>query len=633
MKNLNKQKISVMVAVLGLVLLTAGVTVAFFTYVKDGTTENAVTTDSITFLYEEKDKQGHGIGITDAIPVEDSIGKQGQAFNFEITSNTSNKISIPYEIAVKKTDNSDNLDSVVKLYLTKVDGSGNEEEIALGTYSSFTTKTYYGTQQKLLTQQKVPQSSHQYLQKYRLRMWIDEDTDFSDGTYNNKTFSVTVNVYSQGKVVTPEDIANVNNAGVLQVFLDGTEIQPVETNGTHYEETLPVGTRNAELVIKPANKYSKVEIGKTDSTYQTLIAMNNKTGIVPVTSSPTMTTNAHIKLADGDNYFKGVITAEDGVTTQTLTFKLTVPQGQAAANRLSAMILADNTVVSSGDGLYQSTATDSGDPTYYFYGPVTNNKVRYAGYDWLVVRINDDGTTRLLLADKMDNTSYAINNLYQYWSNDNNYDFLDYMYYSYGEVPNDLVDGNKPILKDALESWYTTNIASNQNYSKWIADKSGNYFCEAYHAQGRREGGDPLPLEVDAYVNSYEDYTFACDTDIYGHRYVDSNIGLLSYDEALFAGAQLSSNAGIYGGHNKTYFDADYTWWLGSPAGYDPYFGELRHILIVESFEPDDPEYNPLVTDESSNGGWSYNIYARPVVNLKAATTATRGANGVYIVD
>ena len=646
MKNINKQKLTVIVAVLGLFLLTAGVTYAFFTYIGSGSTENTVSSDSITFLYEEKDAQGNGINIIDATPVSDEVGKAGPAFNFEISSKTANKISIPYEIAVRKKAGSDNLDDVVKLYLTKVDGTGNEEEVALGTFSSFTTKTYYGHEQKLLTEQKVPQSSSNYIQKYRLRMWIDEETDFSSGNYDNKTFSVTVNVYSEGKVVTPEDIANQNNAGVLQVLLDGNEIFPVETNGTHYEETLPAGTRNAELVIKPANKYSKVEIGKTDSTYTNLIAMNKKTGILPISVTPSMTTNAHIKLNDGDNYFKGVITAEDGVTTQTLTFKLTVPAGQAAGNLLTSLILADNTISPNTyygtyeDGLYQSSVTNSGDPTYYFHQ--NNSVVSYAGHDWIVVRINEDGTTRLMLADKMDNTEYVVNNIdgsYAWsvlenedytgtqgntnsseWYNENHHTLVEYSYYSKGEGPSNLVypyDNPKPLIKTALESWYQTNIASNNDYSKWIADKSGNYFCEAFHLKSG--------INDTTYWNSHEDDwmltpvqelweyesdlmdngqipSFTCNTDIFGHQYNNSDIGLLSDYEAINGG-----------------YSSSYTMWLSNAGGRDPY---EKGILSFALFN-----YG-VSTNLTRNGG-----YLRPVVNLKASTTATRDGNGGYIVD
>ena len=33
-------------------------------------------------------------------------------------------------------------------------------------------------------------------------MWVSDDTDFSDGSMNDKTFTLTVNVYADGKVVT-----------------------------------------------------------------------------------------------------------------------------------------------------------------------------------------------------------------------------------------------------------------------------------------------------------------------------------------------------------------------------------------------------------------------------------------------
>ena len=39
-------------------------------------------------------------------------------------------------------------------------------------------------------------------ENFRLRMWISEDTNFSDGAMNDKKFTVTVNVYANAKIVT-----------------------------------------------------------------------------------------------------------------------------------------------------------------------------------------------------------------------------------------------------------------------------------------------------------------------------------------------------------------------------------------------------------------------------------------------
>ena len=53
MKNKRYAIIIAIVAVLSFVLITAGVTYAFFSYIKTGTTENTIQAGSITFHYDE----------------------------------------------------------------------------------------------------------------------------------------------------------------------------------------------------------------------------------------------------------------------------------------------------------------------------------------------------------------------------------------------------------------------------------------------------------------------------------------------------------------------------------------------------------------------------------------------------
>ena len=59
-----KKSILMMVALLSVVAITVGVSFAFFNYAKLGTTENSITTSTITFLYTEVDKVGAGITDT-----------------------------------------------------------------------------------------------------------------------------------------------------------------------------------------------------------------------------------------------------------------------------------------------------------------------------------------------------------------------------------------------------------------------------------------------------------------------------------------------------------------------------------------------------------------------------------------
>ena len=75
MKNNKKTVIVTLVAIISLIVITVGVTYAFFNYAKIGTTDNTIKTGTITFLYTEVSGVGKGISLTEAYPVTDSIGK------------------------------------------------------------------------------------------------------------------------------------------------------------------------------------------------------------------------------------------------------------------------------------------------------------------------------------------------------------------------------------------------------------------------------------------------------------------------------------------------------------------------------------------------------------------------------
>ena len=382
-----------------------------------------------------------------------------------------------------------------------------------------------------------------------------------------------------------------------------------------------------------------------------------------MSSNPSMTSNFHIKLQDGDNYFIAVIT--NGGRTKTLTFKITVPSNMPSSNRLADMILADNTVIENLDpvverydneygsytGLYKNTSTNSGDPTYYFYGTPTNNYVNYAGKLWRIVRINEDGTVRLILDEKIDSTEYVMNNVYSsaifnVLSTTNNFDYsntsdpdyvtkynaiydemMGYSYYTSDDAPMNYRyrNSNDPLVKDALQAWYQTNIASSNNYSKWIAHKSGNYFCIAFNLRGSYDKVSTSTITYgrgDDYKNVdnlYNQSKFTCYQDAFGHQYVDSNIGLLTNYEYLSAvGDRVFTGSGT---HVSSYLDKEYYWWISNSAGVDIDFASINNLVGASE--------EMLMTTSTPNGG----AHIRPVINLKAATTATKNQSGVYVVD
>ena len=219
MNQKRKALILSILGILGLIIITVGVTYAFFHYAKEGTTENSITSGTITFLYTEVSEVGRGISIQDAYPMSDEIGKvqvgEGKVFGFKITSNTSSSTSIPYEVTARKKNTSTLAEEAVRLYLTEVDGN-LEEEVLLENYSNLVQTTKVDRNkyiEKTIYEGTVPANSVNYEKNFRLRMWIDESTDFSavkgeNGEdiypYNGKEFTLTVNVYANGKVVTEE---------------------------------------------------------------------------------------------------------------------------------------------------------------------------------------------------------------------------------------------------------------------------------------------------------------------------------------------------------------------------------------------------------------------------------------------
>ena len=231
---------------------------------------------------------------------------------------------------------------------------------------------------------------------------------------------------------------------------------------------------------------------------------------------------------------------------------------------LSKAILEDNKLITSpptlttssnntndAGGLYSSTATNTGNPTYYFRGNVENNYVSFVGQTWRIVRINEDGTIRIVMQDGINsNARYAFN------SNYNNY---TYMYYSNSDV------------KTALESWYQENIGSKADLAKNVA--TGTYYCEQAKVKY-----DSSWTSGSANMTVYSSYTpdFKCSSDDNDKGVVNASVGLLSYDEVVYAGGYYYQNNSNYYLYNNTYFltmspagfasGESYVWYISTPG-------------------------------------------------------------------
>jgi len=188
---MNKKSTGLLLSILGvlsLVLITAGVTYAFFSYTKEGTTENTISTGTITFYYDELEGEGNGISIQDALPMSDTDGKAlsgtNEVFNFKVTSTVSGNATIPYEVTARMKDGSTIAENQIKLYLTAtgsetgtnhtVDASGNVNLFSELNPTGITVPA--GTVEKTIFNGTVPAGDETYSEDFTLRMWINGET-------------------------------------------------------------------------------------------------------------------------------------------------------------------------------------------------------------------------------------------------------------------------------------------------------------------------------------------------------------------------------------------------------------------------------------------------------------------------
>ena len=573
MKNKKKQIIITLIAIISLIVITVGVTYAFFNYAKEGTTDNTIQTGSITFLYTEVSGVGKGISLTDAYPIADSIGKvqvgEGKVFDFKVTSNISMNSNIGYQVTARKKTDSTLANSAVKVYLTEVNGT--EQELLLSKYSelSQTDKVDISKyDERILYEATVPANTPSYEKNFRLRMWVDENTDFSDGSMNDKTFTLTVNVYADGKVVTD----NLDTTNTLDsITVSDCTLDPVFNSAT------------TEYSCKVPNSVSSVTVNAT--------ATSTKAKVRGLGAKD---------LVEGKNTLPIRVIAEDGsekIYNVNVTRKggVTSLKNEIMKNKI---ITAEPTLTTSsnntGDesGLYSSTATNTGEPTYYFRGNVENNYVSFAGFTWRIVRINEDGTIRIIMQDGINkNKKYTFN------SNANSY---IYSYYTNSEV------------KVTLDDWYIDNMQNNINYSQYIV--SGNYYCEQAKVLSN------VDTLGNATMVSYKSYVpdFKCSTDGNGKGLVNENVGLLTYDEIVYAGGYPYSNNSNY------YLYKNDVFWTMSPAG----FWKNRNWTYVW--------YMGVSGSINSSYYVSYvNALLMPVINLKqdTQTIGTGTSSDPFVVE
>ena len=525
---MNKKKVLILsiLGLIGLVIVTIGITYAVFTYTKLGTTDNTVTTGTLKFLYTENTGVKTGIKLTNALPISDTQGKafdgDNNVFDFSIEATNTGTEAIPYEVTLRKKSTSTLKEDYVKVYLTDRTETTEKEELEPTNFNKLIqTNIDVGNEiEKTIYSGNVNGGEVSYKKDFRLRMWIDETSNQVD--INGKEFTAMVNVYSNAKVISEEEQELRSNADIESITIGNNTLTSVTDKEWNYEIQLD-SPDTLKLNVIPKYALASVKIEKDNQV---------------------ITNNSEVSLVGGNNIYKVTITSTDQKNTKEYKINVKVKQALSLKDEImkNTIITASPTLTTSSNntsdasGLYKSTATNTGEPTYYFRGNVTNNYVSFAGQTWRIVRINEDGTIRIVMQDEMNSTSYKFNSII------NNY---AYMYYTNSDA------------KNQLDNWYQTNIGSNENLSSKVA--TGNYYCEQARVKENSEISS-----INATMTLYSSYTpdFKCTVDGNGKGQVNASVGLLSYDEVVYAGGYPEQENSTYYLYNKK------SWWTMSPNGF-----------------------------------------------------------------
>ena len=265
------------------------------------------------------------------------------------------------------------------------------------------------------------------------------------------------------------------------------------------------------------------------------------------------------------------------------------------------------------EGVYKTE--DNLGTSYYFRGAVTNNYVSFAGYYWRIIRINGDGSIRIIYDGKSahangESSSDRQTGTSAYNSSYNQSYYVGYTWTS-AQRPSSQNSGTASTIKGVLDTWYSTNISG-----KGLDDKvvSSPGFCNDRNtASGSNWVSSGTTFYYAAYrrLVSAKTPTLECSNtnDIY-----TTKVGLITADEVMFAGGTTSSN-------NSYYLYTGQNYWTMSPSYY---FNGWACVFYVNS------------TGNLDWGRVDSTRGVRPVLNLSANVTISSG-NGTsetpYVVS
>ena len=652
-----KSKISIFIIGLVIVLTSIGLSYAYWKTTIMGDKGNNVTSGCFNVeMINQKDE----ITLGSTFPITDAEGLKLKPFSFTLKNTCT--IFAHYYVNMEMLEGT-TLNS--KFVAVRVN---NEAINTLDTYKVANTTINTSTESRTIVEGYLGADEEV---DYTVSFWMDEDATIDDDVMN-KVFKSKIVINSEpGKYdpvsagydtlhdailaneyqTTPEIAKNkIANKQAVDLSQTAPIIKWVEKTG---ESTILQVIKPAESVIKIDSQTSDLTDNDTKIALFTTKTFDSSTGRYslsnPVYVDPTeIDFNGNIKYYFQSEYMsynqstKKIFTISNNV--DSTIYQITGANKSASQTSwnstlydsstymLKAIIMTESELETdkSDKGLYRET--DDYGTTYYYRGNVKNNNVYFAGFYWQIVRINGDGSIRLIYNGTVKNASgvqQSINNsTFQF---NNEYNSPSYVGYMYGNPDGTIFDEvhaniNDSTIKTNIDAWYKKNFAD-KGYSVYISNDVG--FC------GDRTlySGDGIQANETTYFGTYKRFQnkkseFICqnkERDLYtsaessvGNKALTYPVGLITYDELVFAGMTsdcINKLSWIYSSQH---------YWTMSPYNFDSAW-KYAHEWIQHN-----NGYLYSWGDAANSFG------ARPVINLKPDVKITGGngtANDPFVID
>ena len=302
-------------------------------------------------------------------------------------------------------------------------------------------------------------------------------------------------------------------------------------------------------------------------------------------------------------------------STHTITVRVVDAAGNVASTSKEVTIGYKVSDVILAASPTQGEATDWTGKTSYYYTGRPNNWVQFAGFWWRIIRINGDGTVRMIYQGVADSVIPDAGNVTgagtQIGTSAFDEDFYTKTHVGlvYDET-NQHGYGTNSTIMDNLNTWYNKNLVNYE--TDYINTKTG-FCCDRNMANGYTwiTSG---PIYYAAYDRKNGSASLQCNIeDILSkdNGKLLNPIGLITMDEALLNGITWNS-ANI-----ESYLYTNQTYWTMSPYHSYPDAGVFA---IHNSGKFDNDSFGSYVTNS---------LGVRPVINLRSDVQITGSGTSI----